>query len=142
MPQKKNLTNYRPTPTITLIQNYFGKTWHNTESPHWSGEFRRRIPRRRLPHRRQILKTDSLLTKNSPPKTTSFPKPSSLHLASCTFNHDNLNGLRRQGPFLWIQRCKKFLTNFDEPQTTCKKNNQRWIRFWLWIKPKQYLHQL
>ena len=45
--------------------------------------------RRRIPHRRQIPKTNSLLTKNSPPKTTSFPKTSSPHLAPCTFNHDN-----------------------------------------------------
>jgi hypothetical protein len=28
------MPQYRTTPTITLIQNYFGKTWHNTVSPH------------------------------------------------------------------------------------------------------------
>ena len=30
----KNLTQYRATQTNTLIQNYFGKTCHNTVSSH------------------------------------------------------------------------------------------------------------
>ena len=89
-----------------------------TISPRGRSPLRRRIPktnsRRRIsPWRRITPKTnsppktnskDEFPAGNSPPKTTSFPKTSSPHLASCTFNHDNWNGLRRQGPFLWIQR--------------------------------------
>ena len=84
-----------------------------TKSPP-EDEFRRRIPadeflpedellRRRIPHRRQIPKTNSLL-EIRPRRRLPSRRRVPPHLASCTFNHDNWNGLRRQGPFLWIQR--------------------------------------
>ena len=150
------------------------KTWQTTDPPqqlHWfkiilgkldtiqnhptdrdatllpEGEFRRRIPRRRLPHWRQILKDGFPADKKFAPEDdflpeAKFPPPGVLHFQSWQFKRPHLNGLRRQGPFLWIQRCKNFKPTLTNPKPLVKKNDQRWIRCWLWIKPKQHLHQL